>query len=153
MSLQRRLVVTWLHGATWNYCHLGARSVYIIQPCTSLQSHFIRSHTCRFHINMFICNFPLALLAEWPGAFTCYCGNARVGRIPKWESAQNVDLGEEIPPATAAWNRTSDLSITSPAVYHWAIPVPHTCVLVRFLQRWVLQYESDIIQEASGKRF
>ena len=29
------------------------------------------------------CNLPPALLAEWPGSFTCYCGNTGVERIPK----------------------------------------------------------------------
>ena len=46
-------------GATWSCCRLGASSVYTtIQPCTSLQCHFIQSHTglnvclavaCRLH--------------------------------------------------------------------------------------------------------
>ena len=31
----------------------------------------------------FSCNLPPALLAEWPGFFTCYCGNTGVERIPK----------------------------------------------------------------------
>ena len=34
----------YMAGATWNCCRLGARSLYTIQPCTSLQCHFIRSH-------------------------------------------------------------------------------------------------------------
>ena len=29
--------------ATWNCCCLGASSVYTIQPCTSLQCHFMQS--------------------------------------------------------------------------------------------------------------
>ena len=32
---------------------------------------------------MFSCNLPPALLAEWPGFFTCYCGNTGVERILK----------------------------------------------------------------------
>ena len=44
--------------ATWNYCRLDASSVYTIQPCTSLQCHFIQttwvgyvclSVTCHLH--------------------------------------------------------------------------------------------------------
>ena len=30
-------------GATWNCCRLSAVSVYTIQPCTSLQCHFIQT--------------------------------------------------------------------------------------------------------------
>ena len=37
-------------GATWNCCHLSASSVYIIQPCISLRSHFIQSHICGVHV-------------------------------------------------------------------------------------------------------
>ena len=32
----------------------------------------------------FSCNMPPALLAEWPGSFTCYCGNMGVEWILKW---------------------------------------------------------------------
>ena len=30
----------------------------------------------------FRCNLPPALLAEWPGSFTCHCGNTGVERTP-----------------------------------------------------------------------
>ena len=46
----------YMADATWNCRRLGARSVYTIQPRTSLQCHFIRSHmhvrlsvTCHLH--------------------------------------------------------------------------------------------------------
>ena len=39
-----------------------------------------------------------------------------VERIPKWESAQKVDPGEENSPATPAGIQTCDLSIMSPAL-------------------------------------
>ena len=41
---------------------LGARSVYGIQPCTSL--HLIRSHIRRMHTCVFSCNQPPAPVAE-----------------------------------------------------------------------------------------
>ena len=43
-------------------------------PC-----HFMQSHKGK----VFSCNLPPALLADWPGSFTCYCGNTGVERIPK----------------------------------------------------------------------
>ena len=58
---------------------------------------------------MFSCNLPAALLADWPGSFTCYCGNTGVERIPKQESAQKVDPGEENSPAAPAGIRTRNL--------------------------------------------
>ena len=32
---------------------------------------------------VFSCNMPPALLAEWPGSFTCYCGDTGVEQAPK----------------------------------------------------------------------
>ena len=64
---------------------------------------------------MFSCNLPPALLTEWPGSFTCYCGNTGVERIPKLESAQKVDPGEENSPAAPTGIWTRDLSVSSPA--------------------------------------
>ena len=46
-------------------------------------------------------------------------------RIPKEESAQNVDPGEEISLAAApAGTRTCDFPITSPELYHWVTTSP-----------------------------
>ena len=36
-------------GATWNSCRLGTRSVYTIQPCTSLKCYFIQKYIGRVH--------------------------------------------------------------------------------------------------------
>ena len=58
---------------------------------------------------MFNCNLPPALLAEWPGSFTRYCGNTGVKQILKSASAQKVDPGEENSPAAPAGTRTRDL--------------------------------------------
>ena len=74
-----------LFGCFHGWCHVkccrfGASSVYTIQPCTRLHCHFIQSH---ISVCVFSCNLPPALLAEWPGSFTCYCGNTGVERIPK----------------------------------------------------------------------
>ena len=37
-------------GATWSCCRLGASSAYTIQPCSSLQCHFIWTHIHRVHV-------------------------------------------------------------------------------------------------------
>ena len=44
------------------------------------------------------------------------CCNTGVERIPKSESAQKVDPGEENSPAAPAGIQTRNLSITSPAL-------------------------------------
>ena len=70
-------------NAIWNCHRLGARSVYIIQPCVCLQCYFIPSHIIMCGACVFSCNLPPALLAKWVGSFMCYCGNTGVERIPK----------------------------------------------------------------------
>ena len=69
LNIHRSGVLTALFGcclacAMWNYCRLSTY-VYSIQPCTSLQCHFITSHILWVHV--FWHNLPPALLAEWPG--------------------------------------------------------------------------------------
>ena len=51
----------------------------------------------------------------------------RDGMDTKWESAQNVNSGEENFPAALAGTRSCNLSITSPALYHQAIPQTKNC--------------------------
>jgi len=89
--LQRCLVVTWLVLCeTARRLYLGSSSVYTIQPCNSLQCHFIQSHLRRVHARL---------------ALTCHLhfrqndqnllhatAVTRVGTDTE-ESEQKVDLG------------------------------------------------------------
>ena len=60
-------------------------------------------------------------------------------RIPKEESAQNVDPGEEISLAAApAGTRTCDFSITSPELYHWVTTSPPPSPLLLILGKYPL---------------
>ena len=43
------------------------------------------------------CNLPPALLAEWPGSFTCRCSNTGLERTPN-QSAQKVNAEEKLLP-------------------------------------------------------
>ena len=80
LYLRRCLVVTWLvsrgtdavsaHGLCTPNNHAPVYSV------TSFQATCVGA--CVFR-----CNLSPALLAGWPGSFTCYCGNTEVERIPK----------------------------------------------------------------------
>ena len=38
---------------------------------------------------VFRCNLPPALSAEWPGSFTCHCGNTGVGQT--WNKSQHIE--------------------------------------------------------------
>ena len=98
---------------------ISARSVYTIQPC-----HFMQSHTDTQGACVFSCNLPPALLVEWPGYFTCYCGNTGVERIPKrrvstesWPSAEKKILPPQGFEPTTFWSRVRRSN-------HWAIPAP-----------------------------
>ena len=76
----------YMAGATWSCCLLGARSVYAILPCTSLQCHFMKIHILR----VFSSNLLPALLAEWPGSSTCYYGNMRMELRWNWYRNNNL---------------------------------------------------------------
>ena len=70
---------------------------------------------------VFRCNLPPALLAEWPGSFTCHCGNTGVQRTSS-KTAHKVNSGEENSPAAPAGTRTRNLWITSPALLPTSYP-------------------------------
>ena len=99
-------------GATWNCCSLGSVLAYTIEPCTSLQCHFIQSHIDRVHVCLAVtCHLQ----------FRC-CGNTEVERTPKYESAQKVDPGEEHSPGAPARIRTRHFWSRVWRCNHWAIP-------------------------------
>ena len=74
-------------------------------PCHFMQSHILKVYAClAVTCHLYFQQNDRDLLcatAEW---------------IPKLESAQKVDLGEENSPATPAGIRTRKLSVTSPAL-------------------------------------
>ena len=103
-------------------------------PYNHAPCHFMQSHIRKVYVSLAV---TCHLLAEWPGSFTCYCGNAGVERIPKLESAQKVDPGEEIlqlllqgfePGTFQSRVRHSNLwTIPVQRSNHWAIPI--ICVM------------------------
>ena len=110
----------YMAGATWNCCRLGASSV--IQPFTSLQSHFTRSHVRRLHVWL---------------AVTCHLhfwqhdrGLLRATAVTRgWNGYRNknqhrkLTLAKRIlPPLLPGLDRTRELLITGPSLYPWAIP-------------------------------
>ena len=109
-------------GVTWNCCRLGARTVYTIQPCTSLQCHFIQSHNYMQGACVFSCNLPQALLAEWPGSFTCYYLNTGEKMDTKISQHRKLTLEKKILPPHF---RELEPETIQPYVWHsnhWIIP-------------------------------
>ena len=64
----------------WNCCHFGASSVYTIQPCISLQYHFIWSH------GMHVCLAVTSPLHFWQNDQDLLCATAVTCR---WNEYQN----------------------------------------------------------------
>ena len=109
-------------AATGNSCRLIACSVYAIQPCTSSQCHFIRSHVAGCKSVTVICHLHFwqndrdlvraaAVTRGWNG-----CRN----KSQHWK----LTLEKKKIDATPVGTRTWYLSIVSPALYHWAISTP-----------------------------
>ena len=48
--------------------------------------------------SVFRCNLPPALFAEWPGSFTCHCGNTGVERTPNKSQHTKLTLQKKILP-------------------------------------------------------
>ena len=105
-------------GATWNCCRLGVRSVYTIQPYTSLQCDFIRSRIRRMHVySAATCHLPSALLQNDRFLLRAISVTRGWNGYGNKNQRRKVDAGEENSPATPAGTRTRDLSITrSPLV-------------------------------------
>ena len=90
-------------------------------------------------VSVFRCNLPPALLAKWPGSFTCHCGYTEVGRDTEQKSAHKVDSGEGNSPAGV---RTRNLSITSPALYQQAIPTRCSRIWYHNMASPLVSYEN-----------
>ena len=95
----------YMTGATWNCYCLGAYSVYTIQPCTSLQGHFIWSHKCVMHV----CWGATCHPHSWQNDLDLLCATVVTqgwnGYLNK--SAQKVDHGEVLLPLLVGLKPTS----------------------------------------------
>ena len=104
--------------ATRNCCRLGASFVYTIQPCPSLQCHFIQSHVGM----VYACFAVTCHLHFWQNGWDLLCAT-----VVTW-GGMDTEIGvntENLPwrrrSATPAGTWTRDLLIPSPVRYHWAI--------------------------------
>ena len=82
---------------------------------------------------MFRCNLPPAILAKWPGSFTCLCSNMGWNGHRIRVSTQSQEENLHITPAGTG---TCSLSNMSPALYQQAIPAPiysYSCVQTTYI--------------------
>ena len=110
---------------------ISARSVYTIQPCT--MSLHAKPHT--WGACVFSCNLPPALLAEWLGSFTRYCGNTGWNGYRNKSQLRQLTLDNKKKKKKRK-KKTPFLPGLEPATSqslvrrsnHWAIPDPqNTC--------------------------
>ena len=62
------------------------------------QQHSQPTPTSLGQIFVFRCNLPSALFAEWPGSFTCHCGNTGVEQTPNNNKHTKLTLEKKILP-------------------------------------------------------
>ena len=108
---------------------------------------------------VFRCNLPPVLLTEWPGSFTCHCGNKGGGTDIELDSAHKVNSGgkkvnsrEEISPAAPAGIRTRNFSITSPALLPTSYPGWSYCISWLIDGQRQVKREDEIRADSWGKK-
>ena len=77
--------------------------------------HWVKG-VCVFRLNL-----PPALLADWPGSFTCHCGNTGVERTPN--KSQHRKLTPEKKPPLPLLLRP-ELAIFRWRIWHWPASYP-----------------------------
>ena len=112
----------YMAGTTWNCCHLGACSVYTIQPVYS----FIWSDTRRVHVCLArkICHLHLWQnhLDRWENEGWTEHVAIRAAMIKNQH--KKLTLKKKITPTATARNWTCNLLITNMVPCHWAPPPP-----------------------------
>ena len=111
--LQHCLVVD-MASAMWNCCCLGALSVYTVQPCISLQCHFIQSQICR----VYVCLVWTCHMQFWQNDWGLLLA---MGVTQQWNGLLTVDLREEKSHTASARTQTPSLVLCN-----WAIATPHS---------------------------
>ena len=148
LSIHRSGVLTAL---TWPVPYetaaVSARSVYTIQPCTmSLHAKPRASCTC-----VFSCNLPPALLAEWPGSFTCYRGNTGWNGDRSKSQHRKLTLAKKIlPPLLQGLEPGTFQSRAPPISSRWRMP---DVILSRTLLTYRIKIKNKVKSSVSRSEF
>ena len=116
-------------GATWNCCHLGASSVYTIQPCHFMQSHILKVYAClavTCHLHFGQNDWDLLRVAAVTRGWNGYWNKSQRRKLTLEKKILPPLLQGFEPLTFQSWVRRSN---------HWAIPHPltqhsalvHTC--------------------------
>ena len=91
------------------------------QVIVSLHSKPHRQGVCVFSSNL-----PPALLAEWPGSFTCYCGNTGVDGYRNKSQHRKLTQEKKIFPPLLPGLEPRTFRSRVRRSNHWAIPAPQS---------------------------
>ena len=119
----------YMTGAVWNCCHVGMLCVHIIQPCNMLH-HFMQSHVRRAHACLAVaCQLHFGQNDQDLFHATAVTGG--LGWNGYWNKSQHGKLTLEtkiLTPLLQGLEPTTFQSCVRRS-NHWAIPVPHQCVV------------------------
>ena len=96
---------------------------------------------------MFSCNLPPALLAEWPGFFTCYCGNTGGNGYRNKSQHRKSTLEKEILPPFQQGFEPATFQSRVQCSNHWAIPAPPRPLFMFFViypMCWVFHFQATV---------
>ena len=83
-----------LTSFAWIHFQIGSHLLLCLGTGMPAHSNFVGS---RVYVCL-RCDLPPALLAEWPGSFTCYCGNTGVEWTPNKSQHTKLTLEKKILP-------------------------------------------------------
>ena len=101
-------------------------------PCT-MPLH-AKPHT--YGVCVFSCNLPPARLAEWPGSFTCYCGNTGWNGYRNKSQHRKSTLEKKILPPLLQGFEPATFQSRVRRSNHWAVPARLVCVYYYFVLEW-----------------
>ena len=135
-------------GATWNCCHLGAISVYTIQPCTCFECHCIRNHIRRVHV----CLAVTGHLHFWQNGRDPWRATAVTrgwnGCRNKSQHRKMIPEKKIVPPFLPGLEPAPFRSRV-PHYNHWAIPAPQQPQYAH-TRKWMIffQHEAGLLPNA-----
>ena len=80
-------MTSWVRARFWIGCHTIPGQQHIVSP---LRLRWVEN------VRVFRCKLPPAHLAEWPGYFTCYCGDTGVERTPNKSQHTQLTMEKKI---------------------------------------------------------
>ena len=96
------LAECFLTSCVWARFPMGSHTMLDSGIVSPLRLRWVRG------MCVFRCNPPPALLAEWPGSFTCHCGNMGVERTPNKSQHTKLTLEKKMfPPLLPGFELTT----------------------------------------------